>query len=30
MENVFDVWMNMKEHFAQGDLVRIFEIMQEI
>jgi len=24
------VWNDMKEHFAQGDLIRIFELMQDI
>jgi hypothetical protein len=30
MENELDMWMNMKERFAQGDLIRISEIMQVI
>jgi hypothetical protein len=30
MENVMDVWNDLKESFGQGDLVRIFELMQEI
>jgi len=30
MENASDVWLDLKEQFAQGDLVRIFELMQEI
>ncbi|KAK2451453.1 hypothetical protein QL285_010507 [Trifolium repens] len=30
MENVVDVWNDLKERFSQGDLVRISELMQEI
>jgi hypothetical protein len=30
MENAVDVWNNLKERFSQGDLVRIYELMQEI
>jgi len=30
MENAMDVWNDLKERFAQGDLVRISELMQEI
>jgi hypothetical protein len=30
MENALDVWNDLKERFAQGDLVRISELMQEI
>lgn len=30
MENACDVWVDLKERFAQGDLVRISELMQEI
>jgi len=30
MENACDVWNDLKERFAQGDLVRISELMQEI
>jgi hypothetical protein len=30
MENAVDVWNDLKERFAQGDLVRISELMQEI
>ena len=30
MENVMDAWKDLKERFAQGDLVRISELMQEI
>lgn len=30
MENVVDVWNDLKERFSQGDLVRISELHQEI
>jgi hypothetical protein len=30
MENTYDVWVDLKERFAQGDLVRISELIQEI
>ena len=30
MENAIDVWNDLKERFAQGDLVRISELQQEI
>ncbi|PNX98837.1 flavonol sulfotransferase-like protein, partial [Trifolium pratense] len=30
MENAVDVWIDLKERFSQGDLVRISELMQEI
>ncbi|GAU45704.1 hypothetical protein TSUD_86800 [Trifolium subterraneum] len=30
MENAVDVWMDLKERFAQGYLIRISELMQEI
>ncbi|XP_050896610.1 uncharacterized protein LOC127103389 [Lathyrus oleraceus] len=30
MENVLDVWNNLKERFSQGDLIRISELQQEI
>ncbi|GAU25332.1 hypothetical protein TSUD_375950 [Trifolium subterraneum] len=30
MENAFDVWNDLKERFAQSDLVRISELQQEI
>lgn len=30
MENTIDVWINLKERFSQGYLVRIYELMQEI
>ncbi|PNY15324.1 pectin acetylesterase [Trifolium pratense] len=30
MENAIDVWNDLKERFAQGDLVRVSEIQQEI
>jgi hypothetical protein len=30
MENAVDVWNDLKERFAQGDLVRVSEIQQEI
>ncbi|GAU45259.1 hypothetical protein TSUD_291430 [Trifolium subterraneum] len=30
MENVIDVWNDLKEQFSQGDLVRIAELQQEI
>jgi len=30
MENAMNVWNDLKERFAQGDLVRISELMQEI
>lgn len=29
MENAVDVWINLKEHFSQGDLVHISKLMQE-
>jgi len=30
MENAYDIWSDLKESFAQGDLVQIFELMQKI
>ncbi|XP_050920116.1 uncharacterized protein LOC127137731 [Lathyrus oleraceus] len=30
MENALDVWNDLKERFSQGDLIRIFELQQEI
>ncbi|GAU36130.1 hypothetical protein TSUD_292900 [Trifolium subterraneum] len=30
IENAFDVWIDLKEHFTQSDLVRISELQQEI
>ncbi|XP_058734143.1 uncharacterized protein LOC131605858 [Vicia villosa] len=30
MENAADVWLDLKERFSQGDLVRISELQQEI
>ncbi|KAK2434915.1 hypothetical protein QL285_020018 [Trifolium repens] len=30
MENAIDVWLDLKERFSQGDLVRIAELQQEI
>jgi hypothetical protein len=30
MENASDVWLDLKERFSQGDLVRVSELQQEI
>lgn len=30
LENVVDVWKELKEHFSQGDLIRISELQCEI
>lgn len=30
MENIVDVWNDMKERFSQGGLIRISELQQEI
>ena len=30
LENVVDVWNDLKERFSQGDLIRISELQQEI
>jgi hypothetical protein len=30
MENAFDVWLDLKERFSHGDLVRVSELQQEI
>ncbi|GAU48591.1 hypothetical protein TSUD_405820 [Trifolium subterraneum] len=30
MENVSDVWLDLKDRFSQGDLVRVSELQQEI
>ncbi|KAK2375797.1 putative mitochondrial protein [Trifolium repens] len=30
MENASDVWLDLKEQFSQGDLVRVSELQQEI
>jgi hypothetical protein len=30
MENASDVWLDLKERFSRGDLVRVSELQQEI
>ncbi|MCI39003.1 retrovirus-related pol polyprotein from transposon TNT 1-94, partial [Trifolium medium] len=30
MENASDVWIDLKERFSQGDLVRVSELQQQI
>jgi hypothetical protein len=30
LENDIDIWNELRERFSQGDLIRIFELQQEI
>jgi hypothetical protein len=30
MENASDVWLALKERFAQGDLIHVYELQQEV
>jgi hypothetical protein len=30
MENVSDVWLDVKQRFAQADLIRVSELQQEV
>ena len=30
MENTIDVWKYLRERFLQGDLIRVYELQQEI